>query len=66
MFGGTGNTVNMLDREDKSNTTNTNRKTGVEVDPNTTVYKEVLMGEGGKFDTVSMPIDTTRIKKKKQ
>ena len=64
IVGGRGNKydLNQMDRETQESTTN--RKTGVEIDPNTTVYKEVLMGENGKFDTVSMPIDTTRIKKK--
>ena len=52
-----------MDRQTQE--TNSNRKTGVEIDPNTTVYKDVLMGENGKFDTVRLEVDTTRIKKKK-
>ena len=51
-----------MDRQTQENT----RKTGVEIDPTTTVYKDVLMGEDGKFDTVKLEVDTTRIKKKKK
>ena len=73
IWGGRGNTyeINVMDRESQStestSQTETNEKTGVSLNANTQVQKDVIMKDpkSDKFDTVRMEIDTTRIKKKK-
>ena len=64
--------INIMDRESQSSEskseTTENTKTGVSLNANTNVQKDVIMKDpkSNKFDTVRMEIDTTRIKKNGQ
>lgn len=67
ILGGRHNTydINIMDRQKSESATTENQKTGVSLNANTSVSKDVIMKDPNKktFDTVRMEIDTTRIKK---
>ena len=60
--------INIMDRQKSESATTENQKTGVSLNANTNVQKDVIMKDpkSNKFDTVRMEIDTTRIKKNGQ